>query len=94
MLNYMQSGNTYAANYVVATPCQIAQQSVSKWTQGMQTGKLKSGGNKIAPQPMADPEQANVAAEHKLEKEMAAWRRNSQWKDDSPAIEVYHTHSL
>lgn len=66
----------------------IAQQSVSKWTQGMQTGKLKSGGNKIAPQPMADPEQANVAAEHKLEKEMAAWRRNSQWKDDSPAIEV------
>lgn len=68
---------------------QVAQQSVSKWAQGMQSMKLKYGGNRIAPKP---EEEVKFTAGRSLEKEMEAWRRNDRWTEETPVIQVYYLH--
>lgn len=74
--------------------CQVAQQSISKWTQGMQPMDLKFGVNRIAPKPVEALDQVNFTAGRSLEQEMEAWRRNSRWIDERPALEVRHLHCL
>lgn len=66
----------------------VAQQSLSKWTQGMQPMKLKNGSHRIARHPKDETGQDKLKARLSLEKEMEAWRRNSRWVDETPVIEV------
>jgi hypothetical protein len=75
-------------------PCQVAQQSVSKWTQGMQPTKLDFRSNSSAPKPVKEVDQVTLTAGRSLEQEMEAWRRNSRWVDETPALEVHHLHSI
>ncbi|KAG0610286.1 hypothetical protein M758_7G053700 [Ceratodon purpureus] len=66
----------------------VAQQSVSKWAQGIQSMKLKNGGNRIAPKPEEGNGQVKFVAGRSLDKEMEAWRRNNSWTDETPVIQV------
>ncbi|KAG0604437.1 hypothetical protein M758_10G172200 [Ceratodon purpureus] len=67
---------------------QVAQQSVSKLTQGMQPMKLNFGSNSIAPKPVKEVDQVTLSTGRSLEQEMEAWRRNSRWVDEAPSLEV------
>jgi len=70
--------------------CQVAQRSISKWTQGVQPMDLKFGSNRSAPKAEEAVDQINFTAGRSLEQEMEAWRRNSKWIDERPALEVRH----
>ena len=73
---------------------QVAQQSVSKLTQGMQPMKLNFGSNSIAPKPVKEVDQVTLSTGRSLEQEMEAWRRNSRWVDEAPSLEVHHLRSI
>lgn len=55
---------------------------------------LKFGNNRIGPKPVEAVDLVDFTAGRSLEQEMEAWRRNSKWIDERPALEVRHFHFM
>lgn len=51
-----------------------------------------SGSNMVASKPVEAAEKISYATGRSLEQEMEAWKRNSTWTDEKPALEVRHFH--
>jgi len=67
---------------------EVAQRSISKLTQGMHPMDHNSGSNMVASKPVEAVEKISYATGRSLEQEMEAWKRNSTWTDEKPALEV------